>query len=775
MSRSRKKPRQSTPSVPEVVGPTDPAGGVWLTGAVTLFLVRLFVPAEGTDQGDTLWVAQLWFVYLGLWLWSQSATLPARWSFKPIDVGVLLMVAGHLLSGVGVLAGGGDRRAALNLEWEWLAFLASYVPLRVYLARPTGRRLMQQSILVACVVLSAWGFWQHFVWYPETSEKFRRLVELQDLKESGEMVLREDREEYDALIGEFGPDIVGMDDTGRAMLWNRVASSTEPIGRFALANTLAGLLVVGALGWLHAVWIGWRTWSAWQRLLGGIALVGVVSCLVLTKSRTAWLAFAVGLAAWWWLKGRHQAGDSSGRSTWKWGLGLAGCVAIVAIAVFALGGLDREVLLEAPKSLQYRWQYWTSTLAMLREQPFLGPGLGNFRQHYLQYKLPVSSEEILDPHNLFLDAWANGGLVGLAGLCTIIVAMALTLWRSFSPHAKAAAAARKVQSRWLTLLGVGWATMLLLIAESVLFTAQFDSGEVVLLGMWTVATLLLAKNLSLEIESTTVARASWLGLTLHLCGAGGIGMPAILQLWVILILLSQEPISTKRGDATKSEQADQAGRDLTVSLHRVGAVTCLMAALACVWTSTLPVLSRTALVHLGEAELYVEGRLDVAQQVFETATKADPLSPEPWRQLAQLHWTRWQREHGPDTEFVLGVEAQQEAIARDPEHANGYRTLGEAWLSKARLADDREAAEKAVEALQEAVERHPTSVAIHAQLARALDAAGDTEAVPQAEYALELHQLSHDLMHFDKMLPDAWVAELEKIAAGPNGTAGSDN
>ena len=149
MSRSRKKPRRSPPTVPEVVGPTDPAGGVWLTGAVTLFLVRLFVPAEGTDQGETLWVAQLWFVYLGLWLWSQAPTISSRWSPKLIDVGVVLLATGQLVSGVAVLLEGGQRRSALNLEWEWLAVLASYVPLRVYLRHAAGRRLMQQSILVA--------------------------------------------------------------------------------------------------------------------------------------------------------------------------------------------------------------------------------------------------------------------------------------------------------------------------------------------------------------------------------------------------------------------------------------------------------------------------------------------------------------------------------------------------------------------------------------------------------------------------------------------------
>src|SRR5262249_47471001 len=72
------------------------------------------------------------------------------------------------------------------------------------------------------------------------------------------------------------------------------------------------------------------------------------------------------------------------------------------------------------------------TWQMLRETPrnwLAGVGPGNFRQHYLQFKLPQSSEEIADPHNLVLDVWANGGLLALAGLVGICWAGLRTLWQ----------------------------------------------------------------------------------------------------------------------------------------------------------------------------------------------------------------------------------------------------------------------------------------------------------------------------------------------------------
>ena len=69
----------------------------------------------------------------------------------------------------------------------------------------------------------------------------------------------------------------------------------------------------------------------------------------------------------------------------------------------------------------YRWQYWQGAWGVITggatgvwqavSSPFFwwGVGPGNFGGPYLKYKLPQASEEILDPHNLFLDVWAMAG------------------------------------------------------------------------------------------------------------------------------------------------------------------------------------------------------------------------------------------------------------------------------------------------------------------------------------------------------------------------------
>ena len=76
----------------------------------------------------------------------------------------------------------------------------------------------------------------------------------------------------------------------------------------------------------------------------------------------------------------------------------------------------------------------------LRTGPFWsGVGPGNFRYAYLRYKLPESSEEILDPHNLFLEVWATAGFGAfLALLAALILGLRNLLGPPATPDSKSA-------------------------------------------------------------------------------------------------------------------------------------------------------------------------------------------------------------------------------------------------------------------------------------------------------------------------------------------------
>ncbi len=95
----------------------------------------------------------------------------------------------------------------------------------------------------------------------------------------------------------------------------------------------------------------------------------------------------------------------------------------------ASGHSTRKSSSKAPKSLQYRLFYWIGTKGVIAEHPLLGTGPGNFRQAYLKYKVPESSEEIRDPHNWILEAWVSGGLASLAGVILILAALIAVILR----------------------------------------------------------------------------------------------------------------------------------------------------------------------------------------------------------------------------------------------------------------------------------------------------------------------------------------------------------
>ncbi len=192
----------------------------------------------------------------------------------------------------------------------------------------------------------------------------------------------------------------------------RLLESTEPLGRFALANSLAAMLLVG-LFLIAGEWVG-RRLSSGSAVSGrsgalGLAVLSVLTVviafvLLLTKSRTAMVGACCGavIAVTLSLRGRW-------RQVLYPAVLVCGGVGLLVAVTWAAGGLDALVVTEAPKSLEYRMEYWIGTWRVIADQPWLGVGPGNFRQSYLGHKLEKSSEEILDPHNFLLEAWVTEG------------------------------------------------------------------------------------------------------------------------------------------------------------------------------------------------------------------------------------------------------------------------------------------------------------------------------------------------------------------------------
>ena len=172
--RSLAKSADSTLSHAEV----DATWNAFLFAAGLLFLARFLVPAESADEGETLWIVVGWLLLAvgTAWIALREGRFSLELSWPEAAVGLLAF--GQVVSALAVVATAGDKRAAVNMLWEWLGVFVAFVLIRQTRRDPAMQRLWLSLILTAGVVLSGLGLWQRFVWYPQIQSDYREWVEL---------------------------------------------------------------------------------------------------------------------------------------------------------------------------------------------------------------------------------------------------------------------------------------------------------------------------------------------------------------------------------------------------------------------------------------------------------------------------------------------------------------------------------------------------------------------------------------------------------------------
>ena len=718
--------------------------GRWLYGGcvLSLFLMRFYYVAESADQGETLGIVGLWLGALLVWAFvSWKSGLPV---IRPgwFDLGVGLLAGGHILSALLIVASTGEKRSAINLAWEWMGVAISVLLLRQSCRDLGFRRELLAGLIATGTALAGLGLYQHYVDFPRMAARFGPMFDR--LKEAGAT-------EAALLRKEMARENIPIDGPGATLFEKRLRDSREPLGFFALANTFGGFLSVCLMLSVSAAVITRTSRKSLLFWAGIIALLGW--SLLLTKSRTAWIGTAVGLAL---LAYRTQGT----KLTWTRIRFVAVSLVLLGLAGWGLsrlGGLDRQVLTEAPKSMQYRLQYWSASVRMIRDHVLFGVGPGQFRSQYLFYKLPEASEEISDPHNLFLDVAANGGIVATIGLFCVCLAFgrglrhSVALTESRTPHVVSQPIV--VVSEMIGFAAVAWVVLL------------FNGSDDRLLIVLPMATLLFwgirqslgefadnPNGLSVGFSSAAAA------LLIHLCGAGGIGMPSVSTLLLVLIAGSL-------GD--QSATATDGKRLSTTGMGLIG--TC---SLGLIFAWYLTGLRPVTLVHekLFAGDRSVErGQLEAADADYSTAAISDPWASEPWRRRAELASRKADAAQGGSNEsFQFAVDLLQEARRRDPAGFRDDQRLGGWWLARWRKTADDNDIRAAVEAFRNAWNRYPTNVSLMADLALALNAAkSDSAAREMACQALMQDRLNHDRGHVDRFLDDATRLRLEGVCKEP--------
>ena len=774
-----------------------------LTSSVAwgLLFARWLVPTEGGAEGETLWLTTLTLFAAALICWARSrdslpepdsSATPGRRRLTPLDWSALLFCGSHLLAVLVVLFTEGNRRTAINLGWEWSSLTVLYLLLRDSLNDSLTRfakRVFVRAVIALWIALAGYGIWQHAVWYPETVKTYEQARSNYDeaLKGIGPNSSAAAQRRLSAATGELTRLGVPLSGSSRELFERRLRDSQEPLGFFALANSFAGCLAVTVVlltvCFVQAVMstIGTTPESrAVPAHRGGLAtiiriavillpLILTTACLILTKSRTAWCGTLAGLGV------AGTLGVLKNRSSvaLRKGITIAAGVAIVIGGLVGTatltGGLDPNVIREAPKSLKYRLEYWSGSLAVISERPLLGVGPGQFRDHYLRHKLPESSEEIADPHQAILDVWANAGLPALLGLLALIGIAARNIIRRslFSTVDDAQEPAPPEDTSPSTgLVAILLATGFVLGAGLVL-EAQLN-WHVVCVGAATVVCWLLLSPMFAEdddaqngsdrqprFSSLQAGLSSGLvALIVHLMGAGGIAMPGVVSVVLILALLTDLP---RTQPSTPSRFSHE-------SRWSAAALACAAVSVVCSLTGFLPDQSRRALLAAGDFEA-AQGRITPqAERLYREAANADALSPDPWLRLSDVAFRQWTRTDNADS-FAEGLSAADEALRRSPNTASTAHHIGRWHLERAEREGSTDFARQAVEWLERAVTGYPTEPQWVADLAVAHSVAGEADqSAESATEALRLDELNRSAGHIDRYLDEDLKSRLLQLA-----------
>lgn len=241
----------------------------------------------------------------------------------------------------------------------------------------------------------------------------------------------------------------------------------------------------------------------------------MVSFVVVTFTRSAWLALATQAALFTVLLAR----DRELRVRWPaprrvMAVALAGAIVVATTMTYAVlgregmavawdrvaevwrafgvekGSLDPETEGVRYTSVQHRRAIWLNTLAMARDAPVVGVGLGNHKVVYPAYAWSAAPDRIFGErsqldfaHNDYLQTLAELGLVGVGLLAWLAVALWRTLRRLWLREAAA--------DRRALVLGAGLGVAGLLVDAAFSFPLQQALPPLVLMAYLGVLAALL--------------------------------------------------------------------------------------------------------------------------------------------------------------------------------------------------------------------------------------------------------------------------------------------
>ncbi|MBU0719001.1 MAG: O-antigen ligase family protein, partial [Planctomycetes bacterium] len=546
----------------------------------------------------------------------------------------------------------------------------------------------------------------------------------------------------------------GIDlDSPEVELFERRIRAEEASGFMPHSNIAGSYLVLcGFVAFGIAI-------TKWRRSCDGVSMAGAVATslgtiailysVFLTKSLGALLAGGAGILLWLVVYlARHWINANRSKA-----LIIGWACAVAALGSVVGYGLKYDRL--PHMSLTFRWQYWTTSAALIADHPFTGVGRENFGQRYLQYKPIDYPEEVDNPHNFFVQSAADWGLLGLVGVLVCLVGTTNRLTRPRIParstEANTEGAPSSIIACGVVLLAVltvarlpllGADDVNFLYSNSVICAIAWAFG----FGAFTVAQRSSDKAAS---DSSNIATAISIGLfvfLLHEMINFALFVPGSATTCFALLAVGiayRSPVaSIPRAPGHRlSWLALTAGVVLTIAVvllavRPVASASCSLAR------------ARQAAHNLAAGPVSAQP----ADAYFLDAIAADPLDPTPGVERAKWLLALTSTPTLRDDAFDAAVASLHIAIARDPFAIRLRRQLMQVFQAKAAYTRNAEDYLAAVDAANKALTLYPTDPDSMVSLAdRQLEAGHAVPSDDLLRAALQTYQRALDL---DASRPD---------------------
>lgn len=687
--------------------------------------VNIATSATTAGFDVAIWLAAVAVTVVGVWRFLSGRGTAWRWT--GLEIGFVCMA---VAAAVSIIVAASNRRLALNASVDWLSGLA----LAMLIANLCRDRL--RLALVLAVVAAAGA-----------ASGVRSVMQVTT-------EFRETREDYernkDTLWGAVPPD------DPRRQLYERRMNANEATGFLAHSNAQGSLLLLCGFGTLAAG--GWARagWTRWALYAGGVVQLALIA---LTGSRGAMLAAGCGLGLLLML----YAGRTMLRRHWRAALAVGWVLVVLGGAGVMLLGQVRGGL--PGSSLEFRWNYWQVTAAIVGEHPWTGVGALNYDRAYLCHKPIEFPEEIRDPHNFVLSILAQWGVLGLLGLVLSLVGgsiMAVRAWAQ--PPADSAPGLEPTEkpqpelTRWLLAVVGGYVLLRLWLMRGLMSVPGGQAQifvDVVQYGITWAATFLAVVVAATrgDEQGGAVARLA------VLCGIGAfllhntidfpLFVPGTLTVFAAMvgIALAQTSGFSAQGSGEKQETPiARPGQGARPESSRGRSVAMAIAPVALA-TLGLGLVLFFVYVPVSRASAWLEqarARRGNAKSYL-AAASADPLDPTPLVELTERQLRgRDDAPHAEGLDLDVALARLDKAVERDPRQISLYRMRAGLCILRYGVSNSERDLRDAITAARHALQLYPSSPDEHLGLARVLAhaavATGSREWADQAreEYAKAL-------------------------------------